>query len=366
MKKIFNYIIIGVFGISISACQKDFIDLNPTAQYTDAVYFKKPSDFKAYATGFYGRLQGWSFSNMDNSSDLSANTNGNGYDIGYGTIAVGSTSWDYNGIRSCNILLAKASTYTNPAEISQYIGEAYFFRAYTYFGLLKSFGGVPIVTTVLDVNSPDLFAKRNSRYQVVAQILTDLDEAIAKLPIEQNITATDKGRASKWAAKALKAQVLLFEATWEKYVGQTPDGDGTSKGAGTAGYDPANVNKYLTEAIAQCQDVMTNGGYELWNKNANSKMANSSSWYLFNLEDAGSNPGGYDKTSNKEFILYQTYDYTYKQARLNITWTSGQLYPSRKFVDMAVCTDGLPPAKSPLFQGYHTEVSEFQNRDRRL
>ena len=366
MKKIFNYITIGVLGLSISACQKDFIDLNPTAQYTDAVYFKKAADFKAYATSFYGKLQGWSFSNMDNSSDLSANTNGNGYDIGYGTIAVGSTNWDYSGIRSCNTLLEKASTYANPGEISQYVGEAYFFRAYAYFGLLKTFGGVPIVTTVMDVNSPDLFAKRNSRYQVAAQILTDLDEAIAKLPIEQNITATDKGRASKWAAKALKAQVLLHEATWEKYVGQAPDGDGVSKGAGTAGYEAANVNKYLTDAVAQCEDIMNNGGYELWNKNADSKMANLSSWYLFNLEDAGSNPGGYDKTTNKEFILYQTYDYTYKQSRINISWTSWQLYPSRKFLDMAVCTDGLPPAKSPLFLGYHTADSEFQNRDRRL
>jgi SusD family. len=366
MKKIFNYITIGVLGFSISACQKDFIDLDPTAQYTDAVYFKKSADFKAFAADFYGQLQGWSFGNMDNSSDLSANSNGNGYDIGYGTIVVGNNDWNYSGIRNCNILLAKASTYANAAEISQYVGEAYFFRAYAYFGLLKTYGGVPIVTTVLDINSPELKAKRNSRYQVVAQILTDLDEAIAKLPIEQNITATDKGRASKWAAKALKAQVQLYEATWEKYVGQTPDGDGTSKGAGTAGYDPGNINKYLTDAVAQCEDIMTNGGYELWNKNADSKMANSSSWYLFNLEDAGSNPGGYDKTSNKEFILYRTYDYTYRQARLNITWTSGQLYPSRKFVDMAVCTDGLPPAKSPLFQGYHTAVSEFQNRDRRL
>lgn len=366
MKKIFNYITIGVLGFSISACQKDFIDLNPTAQYTDAVYFKKAADFKAYATDFYNQLQGWSFGNMDNSSDLSANSNGTGYDIGYGTIAVGNNDWNYSGIRNCNTLLAKASTYANPGEISQFVGEAYFFRAYAYFGLLKTYGGVPIITTVLDVNAPELYAKRNSRYQVVAQILTDLDEAIAKLPIEQNITATDKGRTSKWAAKALKAQVQLYEATWEKYVGQTPDGDGTSKGAGTAGYDAGNVNKYLTDAVAQCEDIMTNGGYELWNKNTDSKMTNLSSWYLFNLEDAGSNPGGYDKTSNKEFILYRTYDYTYKQARLNITWTSGQLYPSRKFVDMAVCTDGLPPAKSPLFQGYHTADSEFQNRDRRL
>lgn len=365
MKKIFQYIIVGSLLGSMSACQDYFIDLDPPAQFTDAVYFKKSSDFKAYATGFYDQLQGWSFGNMDNGSDISANSNSNGYDLGHGTIVVGGGSWNYSGIRSCNVLLEKAAEYTG-GNIGQYEGEAYFFRAYNYFGLLKTYGGVPLVTTVLDVDSPELFGKRNSRYEVVAQILADLNQAIEKLPAEQNIPSNDKGRISRWAAKALKAQVQLYEATWEKYVGQITDGDGISIGAGTAGYDPGNVNRYLADAIAQCEDIMNNGGFELWNKNGDSNMQNASSWYLFNLEDEGSNPGGYDKSTNNEFILYSVWDYTLKQPRLNITWTTGQLYPSRKFVDMAVCADGLPPEKSSLFQGYHTVNSEFQNRDLRL
>ncbi|HKZ68420.1 MAG TPA: RagB/SusD family nutrient uptake outer membrane protein [Chitinophagaceae bacterium] len=366
MKKIVNKIIIGGLCLSIVSCQKKFIDLEPNAQFTDAVYFTKPSDFKAYTAGLYGQLPGWSFGNMDNSSDLSANANGNGSDIGHGTIAVGNTNWSYSGIRSCNILLSKAASYEGTGDISQYVGEAYFFRAFAYFGLLKNFGGVPIVTTVLELTSPELHAPRNSRYEVVTQILADLDEAIAKLPTEQLIPNTDKGRISKWAAKAFKAQVELYEATWEKYVGQEPDGDGTSVGAGKAGYDPANVNKYLTDAAAMLQDVMDNGGYELWNKNSAAGMNNLSYWYLFNLEDAGSNPGGFDKSTNKEFILYNVYDYTFKQGGINISWTTSQLYPSRKFVDLAVCTDGLPPGKSTLFQGYHKAADEFKNRDLRL
>lgn len=366
MKSIISNLIIGGLCLGMVACQKKFIDLDPNAQFTDAVYFKKPSDFKDYATGLYGQLPGWSFGSMDNGSDLSANANGNGTDIGTGTIAVGSTEWNYSGIRSANILLSKAAAYSGGGDISQYVSEAYFFRAFSYYNLLKLYGGVPIVTTVLGVESPELYNKRNSRYEVVAQVLADLDLAIAGLPTEQNIGATDKGRISKWAAMALKAQVELYEATWEKYVGRAPDGDGSSSGAGTAGYDPASAAKYLNDAVGLCQQIMNNGGYELWNKNSDTKMANSSSWYLFNLEDEGSNPGGYNKQSNKEFILYTVYDYTLRQSGINITWTVGQLYPSRKFVDMAVCTDGLPPAKSSMFQGYHTAASEFQNRDLRL
>jgi starch-binding outer membrane protein, SusD/RagB family len=367
MKRVFNYIIIGSLSLVAASCKKNFIDLKPTSQFTDAVYFKQPGDFKAYATGFYGQLPGWDFGTMDNNSDLSANANGAGYDIGHGTISTSTTAnWDYGGIRSCNILLSKADAYTEAGNISQYVGEAYFFRAFAYFNLLKNYGGVPIITSVLDVESPDLFAPRNSRYEVMKQILSDLDKAISKLPTEQTIPSTDKGRISKWAAEAFKAQVELYEGTWEKYVGQEPDGDGTTVGAGKAGYDAANVNKYLTDAIALCQDVMANGGYSVWNKNSVASMANSSSWYLFNLEDAASNPGGFDKSTNSEFILYTVYDYTLKKSGKNISWTSWQLYPSRKFADMAVCKDGLPIEKSPLFQGYHKAGDEFKNRDLRL
>lgn len=366
MNKIFKYVLMGGFCFGVTSCQKDFIDLNPPANFTDAVYFNKAQDFREYATGFYGQLQGWSFGNMDNGTDLSANLNNNGVAVGSGNISSTGSDWGYGGIRTCNILLEKATAYNGSDNIDQSVGEAYFFRAYNYFNLLKTYGGVPIVTKVMDVNSPELFGTRNSRYEVVALILADLDQAIAKLPIEQNIPATDKGRVSKWAAMAFKAQIELYEATWEKYVGQGPDGDGITSGAGTAGYDASNANKYLKDAVTMCEGVMNDGGFELWNKNSDTKMGNRSSWYLFNLEDAASNPGGYDKSSNKEFILYSVYDYTLRQGGINITWTANQLAPSRKFVDMAVLTDGLPPEKSPKFQGYHTTTSEFQDRDLRL
>jgi hypothetical protein len=56
--------------------------------------------------------------------------------------------------------------------------------------------------------------------------------------------------------------------------------------------------------------------------------------------------------------------------RFNINITHGAVanafYISRKFVNLYLCNDGLPIEKSPLFQGYSTMVSEFQNRDKRM
>jgi hypothetical protein len=221
---------------------------------------------------------------------------------------------------------------------------------------LKKFGGVPIVTTVLDVNN--LTPARNSRYEVVTQILADLDNAIANLPIEQAIPSTDKGRISKWAAEALKAEVELYEATWRKYNSTTTD----FSGSGTAPSD--QTAQFLTDAAALAKDVMDNGGYALWNYNTS--LSNRSSFYLFNLEDAGSNPAGLTKASNNEFIMYSVYDYTLKQGGVNLSFTSYMMSPSRKMMDMYLCTDGLPASKSPLFQGYHNPGDEYKNRDMRM
>ena len=66
----------------------------------------------------------------------------------------------------------------------------------------------------------------------------------------------------------------------------------------------------FTMAKDMAKAVMDSKMYELWNYNENPLMENWSNCYLFNLEDAGSNPAGLDKSSNKEYILYRGFGYT--------------------------------------------------------
>lgn len=355
-----------------SSCQSDYLDLDPLDAQTEASYFKKPADFKAASNDFYNKMVSWRgiddsniYNFMDFGTDLTAFTQEEGR--GNTIPGVNDVYWrnPYKYIRANNILLNAAANYSgNKADIAQYVAAAKFFRAWHHFFLLKRYGGVPIVTTVVDVNDEVLYGKRNSRYEVMNQILTDLTEAIPDLPLEQNIAAVDKGHLSKWAAEAFKARVLLYEATWEKYVGTTTDGDGVTEGAGSAGA-ASNSTAYLQEAIALAKDVMSNGGYQLWNYNA--QLNNYSMYYLFNLEDAGSNPAGLDKSTNKEFILYNKYDYGLLRGNTNLSHTvASRLAPSRKFMDMFLCSDGLPVNKSTLFQGYVKVADEYKNRDYRL
>lgn len=355
-----------------TSCQSDYLDLEPLDAQTEASYFKTPANFKAASNDFYNKMVSWRSvdgSNIYNFMDFGTDLTSLSQEEGRGNTVevVSDIYWrnPYKYIRANNILLNAADKYQgDKAAIAQYVAAAKFFRAWHHFFLLKRYGGVPIVTTVVDINDEVLYGKRNSRYEVMNQILKDLSEAIPDLPLEQNISGADKGHLSKWAAEAFKARVLLYEATWEKYVGTTTDGDGITTGAGSEGA-AANTTAYLEEVIALTKDVMSNGGYQLWNYN--SQLNNFSMYYLFNLEDAGSNPAGLDKSTNKEFILYNKYDFGLLQAGTNLSHTVGsRLAPSRKFMDMFLCTDGLPVDKSPLFQGYVKVGDEYKNRDYRL
>lgn len=371
MKKIVYIAQLCVLTFGLSACSDWFLDKEPQDERTDVVYFKTPSHFKEYTAGFYGQLQGWGSpyggysAYMDVATDLSGYLNGIHSDVGHGNILVPKTDvrWDncYKQIRTINILFEKAEDYPgNQEEIKQYLAEAHFFRAYNYFFLLQFYGGVPIVTVPLDVDSPELYGTRKSRYEVMDFILEDLKQAIAGLPKETLISSADKGRISYHGAEAFKARVLLYEATWRKYVGTTTDFEGSGGPAAN------QVNDFLDEAIRLCSEIINDNLYSIWNYNNLSAMTDMSYRYLFCLEDAVTNPAGMTKESNKEFIIKSVYDENIKPGNVNLNETVRKMDASRKLMDMYLCSDGLPVEISDKFQGYATPEAEFQDRDNRM
>ena len=370
MKKII-YIILPCVMMFFTSCAEDFIELTPPAEITDEVYYTEAEHFLTGSNRFYTNLLRWHDQGIlsDHGSDLvSFKESSDMQDYSRGDTQAPEDddeySEPYEAIRDMNLLLARAENYSGN-DIGDYVAATLFHRAYQYFRLVQRFGGVTLVTRPLDVNSEELYAKRNSRYEVVAQILTDLDGAIAGLPDEANIGSADKGKISKEAAMAFKADVLLHEATWMKNVGTTTDGDGISTGAGSAGHDASKITSYLQEVTTLTKSIMDSGTFELWDNN--DVLDNLSSNFLFNLEGGGSNPAGLDKASNKEFIFYGKFDFTYRQAGTLVSHVyEGRVKPSRKMVDMFLCIDGLPIDQSTLFQGYDNTPDEYQDRDFRL
>lgn len=382
MKSIINRIFIAsALTFSLSACS-DFLNKEPLSQGTEAIVFKTPEHFEQAAYYLYD-LYGWDYNAMDRNLDISGLGSNGG-----GTAPESSGSWGgpYGQIRDCNILLEKAEEYAGDKNaISHAVGTAHFFRAWQYFKLLKTYGGVPIADHSLDLTDPTLQAPRNSRYEVANFIINDLKEAVKLLTKEKDIPDADKGKISKEAAQSFLARVALYEGTWEKYVpsiGYDLDGDGTNSGAGTAkpeGYP--SVTELLTLAKTMSKDVITEaetGTFKLWNE-----CDSLSYYYLFNIDDAEGNiPNfkGKGKATNKEFIIYRKYDFNIAKPNKNISHTvivGLATSISQQFGESFLCRNGLPiricytgnmanAQNNPQFEGYKTFVGEYRNRDYRF
>ena len=119
----------------------------------------------------------------------------------------------YTRIRNVNFLLNNKDNCDKTGNYNQLIGEAYYFRAWYYYQLLKDYGGVAIVKEPLNPDLEAMQVGQDSRTAVTDFILEDLDEAISLLN-EQNSAATM--RVHRDVARALKSEVALFEGTWEK------------------------------------------------------------------------------------------------------------------------------------------------------
>jgi hypothetical protein len=357
-----------VFSLSQYSCKKA-LNLSPLDQLSDAAFFKTPNDYKLFANQYYSWTKNFTTlpGVLDNPhSDTRSDLFGGGGAFGAGTNTVPTTepgygnagNWttDYSRIRATNYLLAKAASYSKPADIAQFVAEARFFRAYVYFDLLELYGGVPIVKNLLTPDSAQLYGPRSTRDSVVDLIIADLQAAIPNLPLSIATTSADYGRVTQMAAQAFLGRVALYEGTWQEFR----NGNAT------------RYNSLLDISSAASGAVIGSGQYALFGTAASNALGGNSTIlgdsaqkYMFILESVKSNPAGVVKTANHEYVLATRYDNVSKVANTNITHSSN-VGANRKFVNMYLCNDGLPVEKSPLFQGYTTFLSEYQNRDNRM
>jgi len=125
-------------------------------------------------------------------------------------IAVWNTGYD--GIVKANWVLDKVpQTPMDTKRRDEILGEAYFLRAYFHWMLTKNFRDV-----VIKINTSKSLDEANQgispRAEVYKQILSDLDEAVKRLPsYSANLV---KGRASKEAALGLYAKAALYNENW--------------------------------------------------------------------------------------------------------------------------------------------------------
>lgn len=120
----------------------------------------------------------------------------------------------YRGIRQSWILINNVDSTPGLSDDlkTEYKAEARFLIGYYHFLLARMYGPIVLQRDVANVDIPyDEYPGRSTYDEAVEFIVNILDEAAIDLPARR--TATDYGRATSTAAKALKARLLLYAAS---------------------------------------------------------------------------------------------------------------------------------------------------------
>jgi hypothetical protein len=152
-----------------------------------------------------------------------------------------------------------------PALKNRMIGELKFLRALWYFDLVRCFGGVPIVTTQIDLNDTNTINNvvyvRKTKQETYAQIEADLLDAIDRLPLKSQYAPADLGRATKGAAQALLAKAYLYEEKWQLSYDMAGNVIDSGQYQLLPNYADVwrEVGENGTESIFEVQATLTNG-----------------------------------------------------------------------------------------------------------
>lgn len=320
MKNKILYIIASVMLTGFTSCS-DFLDRYPTEELSDGSFWKTKTDAEMAVSDIYRCLPNWDIDediNSDNAVHGIKWANGN---VSKGVYDPADQGWseDYGYIRRCNLVLQKLEE----MELSQsdkepIAGQAYFFRGYIYFELIRKFGDVPYIDQPLKLTDVEDIT-RTSKDEIYTKIMADFDKAFSYLPEEW--PATQWGRITKGAAMAMKARVALYFGNWET--------------AATAAKSVMDLNKY-----------------DLYDKENTGKYQE-----LF-----------WEKTDGcEEIILAVQYNAPDKTNYL-IGWECfptkgwGGLNPTQSLVDAFEDSEGAPISKSKIY----SEKNPFANRDPRL
>ncbi|MDR0540975.1 MAG: RagB/SusD family nutrient uptake outer membrane protein [Dysgonamonadaceae bacterium] len=259
--------------------------LNPADIYNE-------NGIRAYMAGLYNRLPMEDFNVVEN------NRGSGGYfgweiiwqdELATGEIVHGNNPgmyyhetayWSdgYQLIRDANDLLNDLPNYIGQITGAEdWIAEARFIRAYTYFALVKRYGGVPIIKTpqtLVNGDPSSVWVARSAHEDCYDFILDDLDYAIANMSVKK-----ENGRANKYVAAAFKSRVANFAGSIARY-GQTYNYTISTIDLSTIDEDTVRLKKVMlcgipaekaNDYFQQAYDaakIVEEGGYDLYQKDA--------------------------------------------------------------------------------------------------
>lgn len=231
MKKI--YLSVLVLLVAVSSCKKEFLDLTPQDQISEANFYQTEAQFRQALASAYVTLRAVFNQDFYLTEMRSDNTDYDYFPQDVGTANVhrdqihdwmddANNSYEdnayryaYVGISRCNTILdrlQKASQVSADAK-SEIQGEAEFLRAFYYFRLVRFFGGVPL--SLHEISTADeAFIPRASAADVYKQLVADASDAVKKLPVAAFTKGQQTGAATKGAATMLLADIYMTQKNY--------------------------------------------------------------------------------------------------------------------------------------------------------
>ena len=215
------------------ACNDSFIELAPVSEGNAENFYQTPQDFELAVVAIYDNLQspeqygsndsrygGGFYSLMEvraddvSDGDASAGVGKEIYEIDnfqdntLSSVIEGSWNSVFKTIFDANAVITRIENIEIDAALkNQYVAEAKFLRALSYFNAVRLWGDLPVIKTEITPQEAQELS-REPVSDVYALIEEDLQFAADNLPPDLD------GRATSSAAKALLGKVYLTEKKW--------------------------------------------------------------------------------------------------------------------------------------------------------
>jgi len=270
-----NISIMVILILFLAGCN-DFLELEPTDKVTADAVFGSDGGINAFLANLYYNAPIEDFNCAGNGLNWNpGDANNDGWygftwtDDGIGSerddLSAPYDWWEsgYSFNKDINLFFSYIPEIQSIDEETRtdLYGQAYFLRAYTYYALVKRYGGVPIITKIADLtDSLALYVPRSTEKETWDFALAACDSAIMYL----NEGDGSRRKATVYAALALKSRMALHAASVAKYWDKAPlSGVAVDKKL-VGGMTQDDALNYYTQCIEASERLIDSGVFSLY------------------------------------------------------------------------------------------------------
>lgn len=214
-----------VIGFGFNSCDEQFLDVDPVSSLTYGAYWTSEEAARVAMTGLHATFRDNDavlFLLGDVRSDLYG---GPGFEQSFNEIFVfhdirtenaplGNWAGFYTDLHRINEAIKYIPTvqFTNEQQKNYLIGQAYGMRAYYYYTMVRTWGGVPLVLEPTEsIDFMGLAMPRASEQEIFNQIKSDLEASMDAFGGQNNFRS--RSQWSMAATLVLKGDVYIWTGT---------------------------------------------------------------------------------------------------------------------------------------------------------